>query len=44
MYCYGHLGDGNSHLNVTTDGEDEELKKEFVYQYISLYLLSSFSD
>lgn len=44
VYCYGHLGDGNSHLNVTTDGEDEELKKEFVYQYISLYLLSSFSD
>ncbi|GMR36952.1 hypothetical protein PMAYCL1PPCAC_07147 [Pristionchus mayeri] len=37
VYCYGHLGDGNSHLNVTTDGEDEELKKElspFVYNWV----------
>ncbi|GMT15097.1 hypothetical protein PFISCL1PPCAC_6394 [Pristionchus fissidentatus] len=37
VYCYGHLGDGNSHLNVTTDGEDEELKKTlspFVYNWV----------
>ncbi|GMR49879.1 hypothetical protein PMAYCL1PPCAC_20074, partial [Pristionchus mayeri] len=37
VYCYGHLGDGNSHLNVTTDGEDEELMRElspFVYNWV----------
>ena len=27
MYCFGHLGDGNVHVNIVSDTNLEELKK-----------------
>jgi len=37
VVTYGHLGDGNSHLNVTSNGPSEELYNKlypFVYQWV----------